>query len=96
MIEAELAVVALVNDPAMIGWGQLGDIAFIIVNPPEQCIERRAEIETASATVADFVDPQRFLVQLSGINRVDEAEALHRRGAHRRSATGTERLRPAG
>jgi len=66
-----------VDDPTMIGRSQLGDIAFIIVNPSKQCIERRTEIETAAAPVADFVDPQGFLVQLFGINRVDEAEALH-------------------
>lgn len=43
----------------------------------QQRVEGWAEIETAAAVVADLIDPQRFFLQLLGIDRIDEAEAFH-------------------
>ena len=60
MVETELAVVAFVDHVMMVGRRQFGDVALTAIDPIEQAIERRAQIETAAATVADFKDPQRF------------------------------------
>ena len=78
MIEAELAVVAFLDDLMMIAGGQLGDITFIHINPIQQSIERGAQIEAASATITDLIDPQGFFLQLLGVDRLDEAETFHR------------------
>jgi hypothetical protein len=77
MVEAELAVVAFVDDLMMIAGGQLGDIAFIDINSIQQGIERGAQIEAASAPIADLVDPQGFFLQLLGVDRLDETETFH-------------------
>ena len=78
MIEAELAVVAFVDDLMVIAGGQFGDITFIHINPIQQSIERGAKIEAASATITDLVDPQGFFLQLLGVDRLDETETFHR------------------
>src|SRR5512134_4163116 len=96
VIETELAVVALVDDLMMIGRGQFCDVAFVPVDAVQKRIERGAEIETAAAPVADFIDPERFLVQLLRIDRIDEAETLHGWGTQERSAIGYPRSRFSG
>jgi hypothetical protein len=79
VVETELAVVAFVHDSAMILGRQLPHIAFVAVDTIEQRVERRAEIETTAATVADLVDTQCFFVQLRGTDRLDEGETSHGR-----------------
>jgi hypothetical protein len=57
MVEAKFAVVTFIDDLMVIAEGQLGNIAFIHVNPIQQRVERGAQIEAASTTIADLVDP---------------------------------------
>jgi hypothetical protein len=77
IVETELAVVALIDHLMMVGRRELPDVTCIDVDTIEQGIERRAQIETAAAAVADVIDPQRFFVQLLRIDRINETEALH-------------------
>jgi hypothetical protein len=77
MVETELAVVTFVDDLMMIDGGQFGHVTRVHIDPIQQCVERWTEIEAAPATVTDLVDPQRFLLQLLGIDRCDETETFH-------------------
>jgi hypothetical protein len=77
MIETELAVVAFIDDLMMIGRSQSGHITLVRIDPTQQRVERRTEIETAPAAVTDFEDPECFFLQLLGIDRCDKAETLH-------------------
>lgn len=77
MVEAEFAVVTFIDDLMVIAGSQLDNIAFIHVNPIQQGVERGAQIEAAAAPITDLVDPQGFLLQLSGVDRSDETEAFH-------------------
>jgi hypothetical protein len=85
VVETEFAVVALVDDAMMIGGRQLRHVAFVPVDAVQQGVERGTEVETAAAPVADLVDPERFLVQSTGIERGEKAEGFH----------GNERAQPS-
>jgi hypothetical protein len=88
VIETELAVITFVDNPAMILRRQSRDIAVVPVNTVEQRIERGTQVETAAAPVADFIDAQRFLVQLRGIDRLNEREPLHVLSCHETRRVG--------
>ena len=61
MVVAELAVVALVGDALVIAGRELAEVAVLRVDPLEERVEGRAEIEAAAAPVADFEYPRRLL-----------------------------------
>jgi hypothetical protein len=88
VIKTELAVIALIDDPAMVLRAELGHIPFILVDAIEQGIERGAEIEAAAAAVADFVDAQRLFVQLRSINRSDKGKTSHVVSCHETRRVG--------
>src|SRR5262245_10616330 len=90
VIEAELAIVAFIDDLVMIGGGQLRDGTIVLVDAVQQCVEGGTEIETAAAAVADFVDAQGFLVQLSRIDRIDEVQAFHVSSCRKHSAVSRQ------
>ncbi len=82
MVETELAVVAFVDNPMVIGRCQFRDIALADIDSIEQRVERRAEVEAPAAAVADLINSKRFPFQLCRIYRIDEAETLHLIDSH--------------
>jgi len=77
VIETELAIVAFVDDPVVIGRHQLGHITLVDVDPVQQSIERGAEVEASPAPVADLIDPEGFFLEMSGVCRLKKTEAFH-------------------
>ena len=69
MVVAELAVVALIGDSFVIAGRELAEIAVLRVDPLEERIEGRAEIEAAPAPIADLKDPRRFFFDGGSIER---------------------------
>ena len=69
MVVAELAVVALVGDSFVIAGRELAEVAVLRVDPLEERIEGRAEVEAAAAPVADLEDPRRLLRYGGAIKR---------------------------
>jgi hypothetical protein len=61
---------------------KLGDITLIPVDAVEQRVERRTQIEAAPAAITDFIDALGVLLQLRGIDGVDQAQAIHGWGKH--------------
>ena len=72
MVVAELAIVTLVHHALMLGRHDAFDMAVVPVDAVEERVERRAEIETATASVANLIDPQRIFRELSGIDRLNQ------------------------
>ena len=77
VIETELTIVAFVDDPAMIVHRQLCDVSVESIDAVEERTERGAQIETAPASVADFLNALGFLVQLRRIDRLNKGESPH-------------------
>ena len=78
VIEAEFAVVAFIDDL------DDGRRASAWRHGPHTCrsvqqgVERRTEVETPPASVADFINAQRFFFQLRRLDRIEnEAETFH-------------------
>jgi hypothetical protein len=76
VVEAQLALPAEVDDPPVVGGRDLGDVAFVRVDPPEHEIEARAQPMAATAAVADPGDARELLqdggaVEEGGIGRVE-------------------------
>jgi hypothetical protein len=90
VIEAELAIVAFIDNLAMVGGSQLRDGTVVLVDAVQQCVEGGAEIEAAAAAVADFIDAQGFLVQLSRIDRIDEVQTFHVSSRRKHSAVSRQ------
>jgi hypothetical protein len=82
MVVAEFTVIALIDDPMVVGERKLGDVTLILVDTVEQRIERRTQIETAPAAIADFIDALRVFLKLRRIDGVDQAQAIHGWGEH--------------
>ena len=82
MVVAELTVIALVDDPMVVGGRKLGDVTFVPIDAVEQRVERRTQIEAAPAAIADFVDALRVFLKLRGIDGVDQTQAIHGWGNH--------------
>jgi hypothetical protein len=61
VVVAELAVIALVGDLFVVLGSQLAHIAFYGINPIQERVERRTEVETPAAAVADLEDAQGLL-----------------------------------
>ena len=59
VVVAEFTVIALIDDPMVVGGRELGDVALITVDAVKQRVERRTKIETAPAAIADFIDALR-------------------------------------
>ena len=72
VVETELAVVALVHHPLVLGRHHLFDMAVVPINPVEEGVKGRAQIETAATPVANLIDPQRIFRKLSGIDRLNQ------------------------
>src|SRR5687767_5335721 len=77
VIKTQLAVVALIDNLAMIFSGQPLNVPFVFVDPAEQRVERRTEIEAPATAVADLIDAQRLLLELYRVDRTDETQAFH-------------------
>ena len=80
VVVAEFTVIALIDDPMVVGGRELGDVALITVDAVEQRVERRTKIEAAPAAIADFIDALRVFLELRGIDGIDQAQTIH--GAH--------------
>ena len=78
VVVAKLTVIALIDDPMVIGGRELGDVSFITVDTVEQRVERRTKIEAAPAAIADFIDALRIFLELRGIDGIDQAQTIHR------------------
>ncbi|MDC4222850.1 MAG: hypothetical protein MPW15_01030 [Candidatus Manganitrophus sp.] len=63
MVITELAVVAEIGDVVLVFFGEAVGLAGPIVDPDEHLVERRAEIKTAAASVADVGDAREFLIE---------------------------------
>jgi hypothetical protein len=77
MVVTELAVITFVDDAVVIGLGQLGDIAFVRVDTVKQRIERGTEIEATAAAVAHLINPLRLLLELRGVDGMEQTQAVH-------------------
>jgi len=71
VVVAEFTVIALIDDPMVIGGRELGDVARITIDAVEQRVKRRTQIEAAPAAIADFVDTLRSFLELRGIDGID-------------------------
>ena len=71
MVVAEFTVIALIDDLMVVGECELGDVSLIPVDAIEQRVKRRAQIEAAPASVADFIDPLRVFVELRGVDGIN-------------------------
>src|SRR6185503_9568400 len=54
VVVAEFTVVALIDNPMVVGGRELGDVSFIAVDAVEQGVERRTQIEAAPATISEI------------------------------------------
>src|SRR2546426_845423 len=85
MVEAELALVAEVDDLLEVARRQLLDIAVdgVHVQPVEEDLERRAEREAAAAAAADVVDAPELRVDRRSVPelRRSEVQRAHDAGA---------------
>jgi hypothetical protein len=88
VIETELTVIAFVDDPPMILGREFGDIPLIPVDPVEQRIKRGTEIEAATASIADLINAQRFVVQLHWTDGLNEREPSHAVSCHETRRVG--------
>ncbi len=77
VVVAEFTVVAFVDDPAMIGWRKLRNVAFILVDAIEQGGKRGAQIEAATAPVTNFVNTQGLFFELSWIDGMKQSKTFH-------------------
>ena len=60
MVEAEFAVIAFLLNLCEILCREFRNITFEIVNPVEQGVEGRTQVEAAAASLTDIKNPQRF------------------------------------
>ena len=77
VIKTELAIIAFVDDPVVIGRRQLGNITLVDVDTVQQGVEGGAEVEASPAPVADLIDPEGFFLEMPGVWRLEKAEAFH-------------------
>ena len=64
MVVAELAVIAFFFDLLVVNSGDFGDITFVFVDFIKEGIERRTEIKTATASIADIKNAIGLLFEL--------------------------------
>jgi hypothetical protein len=76
VIVAKFTVIALIDDPMVVGRRELGDVSFISINAVEQRIERRTQIEAAPAAIADFIDTLRVFLELGRVDGIDQAQTI--------------------
>jgi len=88
VIKTELAIIAFVDDPAMVLRRQLRHVSVVPVDAIEERIEGGTEIEAAAAPVADLIDALRFLVQVRGIDRLDKGQPPHVVSCHETRRVG--------
>jgi hypothetical protein len=69
VVVTQFAVVALVDHPLMFRRHDLLDMAVVPVDPVQERVERRTEVEAAAAAVADFIDAQRIFLKLLRVDR---------------------------
>ena len=93
VVETELAIIALIDDPMVVGWRELGDVALIPIDAVEQRVERRTKIEAAPAAIADFIDALRVFLELRGIDGIDQTQTVHG-GANMLSAISSQPSTP--
>jgi hypothetical protein len=73
MVETELTIVAFVHHPVMVCRSQFGDVALIFIDPLQEGIERRTEIEATAATIAHIINSQGFLFEGGRIDWLKQA-----------------------
>jgi hypothetical protein len=86
VVETELTIIALIDDPMVVGGRELGDVAFIPIDAVEQRVERWTKIEAASAAIADFIDALRVFLELRGIDGIDQTQTIHDSPIRKQSA----------
>jgi hypothetical protein len=81
VIEAELALVAEVDDFLHVGARQLVDVAVdrLDVHPVEEHLERRTQRQTPPTPAADVVDPPQLLINRGKVPelRLPDVERSH-------------------
>ena len=63
MVEAELAIVALIDHAVMVRRSQFGDIALVLIDSVQERVEGRTEIEATPTTIAYIIDAQGFFLE---------------------------------
>jgi hypothetical protein len=91
VVETELTIIALIDDPMVVGLCELGDVAIIPIDPVEQRVERRTKIEAAPTAIADFIDALRVFLELRGIDGIDQTQAVHVAPIKKHSAVSYQR-----
>jgi hypothetical protein len=86
MVIAKLAVVAFVDDPVLIGWRELRNVALILVDTVEQRDKRGAQVEAATATVANFINSQGLFFEVRRIEWMDQIDGFHVAPGRKQSA----------
>ena len=87
VVETELTVIALIDDPMVVGRCELGDVSLIPVDAVEQRVERRTKIEAAPAAIADFIDALRVFLELRW-DRWDRSDSGHSRCSDQKAISG--------
>ena len=77
VVETEFTVVAFIDDPMMVSRCELRHVSFVPIDAVKQRVERRTQIEAASAAIADFIDALRVFLELRGIDGMDKAQTIH-------------------
>src|SRR5262245_8775200 len=91
VVVTEFTVIALIDNPMVVGNREFGDVAFIAVYAVEQRIERRTQIETPSAAIADFINTLRVFLELHGLDGVNQAQTIHVSPIRKQSAVSYQR-----
>jgi hypothetical protein len=77
VVETKFTVIALIDDPMVVSRCELRDVSFVPINAVKQRVERRTQIEAASAAIADFIDALRVFLELRGVDGIDQAQTIH-------------------
>ena len=77
VVETQFTVIALIDDPMVVGRCELSDVSLRSIDAVEQRVERRTQIEAAPAAIADFIDALRVFLELRGVDGIDQAQTIH-------------------
>jgi hypothetical protein len=91
MVETEFTIIALIDDPMVVGWCEFCYVTLIPVDAVEQCVERWTKIEAAPTAIADFIDTLRVFLELRGIDGIDQTQAIHVAPIRKQSAVSHQR-----
>ena len=77
VVVTELTVIALIDDPVVVGVCELRDVPLITIDAVEQRVERWTQIEAAPAAIADVIYALRLFLEPCGIDGVAQVQTIH-------------------